>query len=404
MLNELQALVDDLALRLDAPTVLEDPQQRMIAYSSQCGPIDDIRRDSILRRETSRQVKDWFGQFGIGPATAPLRIPSHPELGILGRLCAPVRFRGQLMGFLFLIDDRQRLDDSAVAVVGQAAQHAGVLLYEEAATRLQSASILSNLLAPSADLRENAAQELLEHGVATADWPHAVACVRPVALTSTDLPELIAEVLSDLGRRPGRPGMLHVTRQDHGVILVPVTSADDPAARIVADKTRAMLAQRLAARAQGSAGTPRVIAGVGDSQRHLTAAVVSYRHALLAARVAASVPAVGDVARWQDLGAFRILVQLPPGERSASCLDPRLAKLLSADGDLAATVEAYLDLGGDAGRTAEQLSVHRSTLYYRLGKAERLTGTDLRDGNDRLALHLGFKLARLIQRYPAAGP
>lgn len=404
MLNELQALVDDLALRLDAPTVLEDAQQQLIVYSSQSGPIDDIRRDSILRRETSRQVKDWFGQFGIGPATAPLRIPSHPELGILGRLCAPVRFRGQLMGFLFLIDDRQRLDDSAVGVVGQAAQHAGVLLYEEAATRLLSASILSNLLAPSADLRENAAQELLEHGMATADSPHAVACVRPVALTSTDLPELIAEVLADLGRRPGRPGMLHVTRQDHGVILVPMTSADDPAARIVADKARAMLAQRLAARARASAGTPRVIAGVGDSQRHLTAAVVSYRHALLAARVAASVPAVGDMARWQDLGAFRILVQLPPGERSASCLDPRLAKLLSADGDLAATVEAYLDLGGDAGRTAEQLSVHRSTLYYRLGKAERLTGADLRDGNDRLALHLGFKLARLIQRYPAAGP
>lgn len=37
---------------------------------------------------------------------------------------------------------------------------------------------------------------------------------------------------------------------------------------------------------------------------------------------------------------------------------------------------------------------------HRLGKAQRLTGADLRDGNDRLALHLSFKLARLTERYP----
>ncbi|HZC41282.1 MAG TPA: helix-turn-helix domain-containing protein, partial [Streptosporangiaceae bacterium] len=46
------------------------------------------------------------------------------------------------------------------------------------------------------------------------------------------------------------------------------------------------------------------------------------------------------------------------------------------------------------------LHLHRATLYYRLGKAERLTGADLRDGQDRLALHLGLKLARLTGRYP----
>ena len=71
--------------------------------------------------------------------------------------------------------------------------------------------------------------------------------------------------------------------------------------------------------------------------------------------------------------------------------------------DLAGTVEAYLDLGGDAKRTAEQLRLHRATLYYRLAKAAQLTGADLRNGHDRLALHLGFKLARLNGSYPSSG-
>jgi PucR C-terminal helix-turn-helix domain/GGDEF-like domain len=187
-----------------------------------------------------------------------------------------------------------------------------------------------------------------------------------------------------------------VARQDHGVLLVRAPGDDDRSARQVAEEALNML---------GSRARTRVVAGVGDPQRHLTDTVSSYRQALLAARVAAAVPSVGDVASWSRLGAYRALVQLPPGERCDSCLDPRLVRLLDADPDLARTVETYLDLGGDAGRTAEQLNVHRATLYYRLNKAQQLTDANLRDGNDRLALHLGFKLARLIERYlPSDGP
>src|SRR5438128_1656632 len=63
--NELQVLVDDLAMRTGAPTVLEDHEQRMVVYSAQDGPIDEVRRDSILMRETSPEVMFWFRRFGI---------------------------------------------------------------------------------------------------------------------------------------------------------------------------------------------------------------------------------------------------------------------------------------------------------------------------------------------------
>ena len=108
---------------------------------------------------------------------------------------------------------------------------------------------------------------------------------------------------------------------------------------------------------------------------------------------------------------YRTLAQLPAGAEAAASLDPRLATLLDqADGPVITTLETYLDLAGDAKASAERLSLHRGTLYYRLQKAERIAGVDLRSGSDRLALHLGFKLARLIGLYPkqahetAAGP
>lgn len=395
--------MDYLAERLNTPTVLEDHEQRMVVYSSHSAPIDEVRRDSILRRETRQEVKDWFRQFGIVRAQKPLRIPSHPELGILGRLCAPVRFRGRLMGFLFLIDDDQRLTEADIAIVQDVQRHAALLLSEEELSERLRASSLSHLLAPAAELRQAAARQLIDEGLAAADAVHIAVCLRLADDTVPGSPELIREALWELGRRRGPACPLRTVRRDHGVLLVELREPDgEEAALAAAEEARGLLSKHLdSARSVVGAGVPpRVIAGIGDPQPVLTSAAISYREAVLAARVAAAVPSVGEVARWRELGAFRALVQLPPGEAAASCLDPRLVTLLRAEPDLLRTVESYLDSGGDAKRTSEQLHLHRATLYYRLGKAERLTGADLRDGQDRLALHLGLKLARLTGRYP----
>jgi GAF domain-containing protein len=403
-LNELQALVEDLARRIGAPAVLEDHEQRMVAYSAQDGPIDEVRRDSILMRETRPEVKQWFRQFGIVQASSPLRIPSHPELGILGRLCVPVRFRGRLLGFLFLIDDVRRLDGPDVELVERVSRHAGLLMYEDELDRRLSASVFSHLLTPDLEMRQAAAQQLVEQGLAAADAPHAVVVVR---LADSPVPgpgEVIGDTMLELLRRRIQPGLLQMARPDHGVLLVPLAPADDDRQAVVtAGEASVALARGL--RGQPHGGDVRVVTGIGDPQPQLAGAHQSYREALLAARVAAAVPTVGDLVRWRDLGAFRALVQIPLGDDvRTSCVDPRLLRLIDGGENLAGTVETYLDLGGDAKRTAEQLRLHRATLYYRLAKAARLTGADLRNGNDRLALHLGFKLARLNGSYPPAGP
>jgi hypothetical protein len=66
------------------------------------------------------------------------------------------------------------------------------------------------------------------------------------------------------------------------------------------------------------------------------------------------------------------------------------------------TLETYLELAGSAQATAEALHLHRTSLYYRLQRVEVLAGTDLKDGTERLALHLALKVARVTGRL--AGP
>ncbi|MBP0462058.1 PucR family transcriptional regulator, partial [Streptomyces montanisoli] len=116
----------------------------------------------------------------------------------------------------------------------------------------------------------------------------------------------------------------------------------------------------------------------------------AWHEAVGAARAARARPALGPVAQWADIGAYRLLTHLPPGR------DPAVAPLLApAHAELASTAESYLDHAGQAGRTAAALGIHRQTLYYRLSRIEHLTGLDLARGEDRLLLHMALKAARL---------
>lgn len=79
---------------------------------------------------------------------------------------------------------------------------------------------------------------------------------------------------------------------------------------------------------------------------------------------------------------------------------PGLEALLDLPGaaPLLRTLETYLELAGSAQATAEALHLHRTSLYYRLQRVELLAGTDLKNGTERLALHLALKVARIKGR------
>jgi hypothetical protein len=393
MASDLQLLVDQLSARVGAPALLEDHEQRAVVYSRQAGPIDVVRRDSILHRATTPEVMTWFRNFGILQARRALRIPAHPELGILARICAPAWYRDRLLGFIWLIDADEHLGDGQVAEVEKTAEHAALLLYEERLAQRLAFQALAHLLSPSEELREAAAGQLIDQALLRDDEPTAVVVVQPLPPGDVGI-TVVEETLVDFGWEAPAGALLRLACSDHGVLLARLPSGeDDGFALAMAKAGREMMARRLTTRP----GPPcRVVAAVGDPQFDLCRAICSYRQARLAVKVASAVPAMGDVVRWRDLGVFRALVQLPNREAIESALDPRVASLLgSGDQAVVETLEAYLDLAGDAKTTAEHLHLHRGTLYYRLEKAERLGGIDLRNGHDRLAVHLGLKLARL---------
>lgn len=119
----------------------------------------------------------------------------------------------------------------------------------------------------------------------------------------------------------------------------------------------------------------------------------------MASRVAEHAPVAG----WEEIGPYRVLVEIPADAHAGDLLHPGLPRLfdLQSNESLVTTLECYLDNACDTKSTAEALFLHRASLYYRLQRIEELTGASLKSGSDRLALHLGLKLARLLGVHPA---
>jgi DNA-binding PucR family transcriptional regulator len=134
--------------------------------------------------------------------------------------------------------------------------------------------------------------------------------------------------------------------------------------------------------------------GEGEPVDDLRDAALSHRHALAALKAATDRDV--EVARWEELRAHRLLTALPP--TVLSDLPPGIRKLLDGGHEqLVLTLETYLDHAGDVKRTAAELWLHRTSLYYRLRRIEEIAGVDLTRGEDRLLCHVALRLDRLAK-------
>ena len=404
MHDDLQRLVDALATRLGRSLVVEDRRQRMVVYSQHREPMDDVRRESILRRETTPEVIGWLRKMGIHEATEPLRIPGNEALHMLPRVCVPIRHRGLLLGFLWFIDPDETMADEDVQTAVSVGHDFALALYRENLSRelakQRENEAVRNLLITEAAARAHAARELIDGGHFTQSESVVAMVALPIRAPDDEpdesLRSAIEHGLTGVRRVLGPRESLHLVRFDHGLLIVLSEPHTGVASVTCADE----LLRSMESTAGKESGVKRVVVGVGSAAPRLEGTRDSYEQARLAAQVASQLPSAGPVANWDNLGVYRALVQLSKDEIGSAPLHPGLNRLLDdeATAPLVETLETYLDSAGNAQKTAEQLFLHRTTLYYRLQRISKLTGADLHDGNDRLALHLGLKLARLTGR------
>ncbi|MGW7573221.1 PucR family transcriptional regulator [Streptomyces sp. NPDC054765] len=455
MRGDYQQLVDEISAALGAPATLEDRDFGLIAFGAHEGDddevMDPVRTRSILQRRSSAAVRAWFEAFGIARARTALRIPPDPAAGVFkGRICLPVRHRGIVHGYVWLLDDGHLTDlelggrgvppDPRIAQAMETAARIGALLADEARAGSELGDLLRELLASPPTGRPAAAAALRDALRDTLRFtpgvPLTLVAVLPWDTSDTDAAPL-----------PSLPGLLAACALRAGAPAAPAEGTDETDSAALHDSghhgpsgaggrgqsaaTGPALAALVRLRSAGALAPAHAVAehllrspragaapaegghsprstsrggpaghppppcpgaaGIGVGTTELTDLPAAWREALDAARAARAEPRLGPVTQWDALGPYRMLTALP-----GTAPDPAVGPLLTpAHAELARTAEMFLDCAGQASRTAQALGIHRQTLYYRLGRVEKLTGLDLDDGEHRLLLHMALKAARL---------
>lgn len=404
--DDLQALVDALAERLQRSVAIDDPSIRLLASSRHFGDEDRLRVISVMNRAVPAEVVERVIAFGVPRWTKPgrMHLDDLNGLHLDDRLCVPVRCNGLLLGYLWLIDRDETLTDDEIAAAADTATRAGVVLYrrlllfERSKTRHEA--ILRELVSSDPATRQQAVEDLrAEELFPERAMRYQVLAVQGAPQKTPSNPQEVAlEAAADEGVRamPEGTALLAANRSRAWLLLA--------APELPGPHRLAAIASRITGRFRSlTSADARIVVGVGETVGAMDAVVDSYRQAFLAARAALLVPSLGEFACWGNLGPYELLLRMPTDDVLRVARVAALEALEAGDGHgvLVETLEAFFDNAGDVRRTADQLCVHRATLYHRLKRIEQLSGCSLDRGDDRLTLHLGLKLRALAAAYRA---
>ncbi len=401
----LQPIVDRLADRIGRNVAIDDPRMHLLAYSAQTGPTDRQRVQSVLQMKVEESLVKHVYRQGIGSAEAPVLVRGIAEIEFLDRRCFPVRCQGLLFGFLWIIDADHSLPGESIQLCVAAAAEAGEILMRERflndERRLREANLLGGLLESDEQSRARSYDDGLQEqlfGPAEACCCVLIRDLSSDGLGSPGSATALDHLLRNLGQRVAPLSAISLVK-DRGACGVLLVHGDEQTiGRFVEDTAEELLSEAVDSLPEDFVR----IVGVGTVERSVAQARLSYQTAQLATTVGSHVEEFGTVAVWSKLGVYQLLARFP-GVTTREAPLPAAVRALLEDKNaeqMVETLEVYLDLGGSVQACVKQLQLHRTSLYYRISRIEQLTGLSLANGEDRLLLHVGLKLARLQGALP----
>jgi len=165
-------------------------------------------------------------------------------------------------------------------------------------------------------------------------------------------------------------------------------------------------AERVIDACDAVAAAEGVVLGVSAPGRGIAESRQALREAARAAQIARTLKPDGGALGYEQLGAYKYLVDLrleeSPRDRHWTAVEALLAHDRQRRTALLDTLEEYLARRRSVADTARTLYIHPNTLRQRLARIERVTELRL-DAEDLLALELAVKLVRLddAQRHAA---
>ena len=379
--TDLFALADSLANAVNGPVIIQDQLSRVLAYSHLQHGADPVRQETILGRRMPDGVRALFEHRGVFAHLAvsdePLFVAGDSHMGLTGRMVVAVRAGRELLGSVWMECTEPVVGARHTALVEGSRTVALHLLRSRASADLErqvESELVIRLLEGTADAAAVISQLGLPQGP-----------FRVIALQAHILQERHAALLLTFDRattgfgwsRPGRSALF-------GNTLYTILPGDTlTAARGWIDE----ISTALPARAVVSAGIGGMATAAELPASRQEAAECLALHDTAPVRTAA----VAYDESWDDILLRRLHAVSRAGRAPTRGPIVELRKHDAQHGThYVATLQAWLEAGGDLAEAAHRLDVHPNTIRNRLRKMADVTTVDLVDARKRTAMIIGL--------------
>ncbi|MAU13525.1 MAG: hypothetical protein CL607_27150 [Anaerolineaceae bacterium] len=392
-----QDLADKLADLLEHSISIETERFEAIATRN-IAEVDEARRYTQIHGRTDPRLVQALRDRGYLPqieqTLRPRHLPEMPDVGLeMERVLAPIVVHGSIYGYMWIIaDDHSISEIDMMAIEIGATIAALMMLYQESVQSAEASvkgSLLSQLIQGD-DTRDTVLTgQSLHYGV-DLRAPFLMMLIelhQPNSGQQTRLYRIVNQWVAQTQWQA-------VVGQFAGQIVILTAQAED-----VVKQAEAILAY-LRSHNHDLDKVRIAISGVHQGAIQVQRAYQQCQDVLkIKRRLLPNQPIV----QFSNLGYLHALYQAGPASLEDNPQVPIVRRLLDPkSADLFATLEAYLDAGGNGVSTAESLHIHRSTLNYRLSRIEQLCEVSLQDPQTRTNLQIALKLLRLFDQQAAS--
>ncbi|MEO3942109.1 helix-turn-helix domain-containing protein [Paenarthrobacter nicotinovorans] len=388
--RDLFAIAQTTATLTNGHVVIEDPGNRVLAYSPASNDVDELRRLSILARRGPEKYQKLLKESGVykhlQATEAPVHVEANLDAGLRERVAIGIHAGSRVMGYIWLQEGAEPLAANTDRIMVGAARHAAIELVRHRNEQSQSMreDRVSSLLSGTAQVHSQAQSAGIDPSK-----PAALVLISAGGLSQSaaglQLRRGELSKVASIHAAAYRPGaVVGALGMETAIILPDVDPLKSlPAINrlvntIVRDATTHLHFQ--------------VQAAVGPIVPRLDALHATLEHVRSVLKVMEATPDV-RVASYSDVETTVLTRELLELLESRTTLrHAGITRLCGRYPEFALTLLTYLEFFGDVNRCAEELAVHRNTVHYRLRRACEVAGLDLQSADERLLAHLQIRL------------
>lgn len=390
--GNLENLVDKISDVLGCPVTIEDANHRLLAYSTHDDRTDSARVATIIGRRVPEKVINSLWRDGViqklNQSDEPIRISEITDIGLGNRVAISIRKKHEILGYIWVLEIENRLQEEQLLLIKQAAQTAKNQLLQLQVHKKKKEEgfqeFFWQLLTGHLKSHQEIKLKIEQLGIIPPS---------PVTIIVFQFPEEITakieKYISYLITTTQQVKIsLHAIDRNELILLASPLPGKNLLTFILDFK----------AKMEKRYSISQVKGSYGNTYTNYEKVEASYQEALMVLRLKNQFPEeVGEIYNYQQLGIYRYLNVIYENHYE----NPALEKLIDYDAtnhtQLVETLEVFLNKDSNINETARELHIHSNTLTYRLKRISEIGEIDLKNPNQKMTLYLDIKIRKLYK-------